>query len=201
MRPGSVGAADGLLQADAAEKLERIADLRREADRLESSERWDEAAVRYAEVLALDGTIVFAREGERRCRDRGELARQLDFHIAHRDRLSADAVFDEASALLEEARATEPAGPQHRRQVEDLAALIRVADVKVRVRLESDDETEVTVYRVGRLGKFESHELELRPGTYTVVGSRRGYRDVRRTLVVVAGQRPEPLVVRCEERI
>ncbi len=76
-----------------------------------------------------------------------------------------------------------------------------MASAPVRVRLESDDETEVTVYTVGRLGTFRERELELRPGAYTVVGSRRGYRDVRHQLVVVAGQEPEPLVVRCEEKI
>jgi len=67
--------------------------------------------------------------------------------------------------------------------------------------VQSDELTEVTVYRVGRLGTFERQRLQLRPGTYTVVGSRRGYRDVRHTLVIVAGEIPNPLTVRCEERI
>ena len=38
-------------------------------------------------------------------------------------------------------------------------------------------------------------------GVYTVLGSCKGYRDVRRELVVDAGTAPQPLVVRCEERI
>ena len=71
----------------------------------------------------------------------------------------------------------------------------------VRVRLESDGLTDVVVYQVGTLGTFEGRALELRPGVYTVVGTRRGYRDVRRQLVIEPGKEPPPLVVRCEERI
>jgi len=67
--------------------------------------------------------------------------------------------------------------------------------------LESDERTEVTVYHVGRLGTFARRELTLRPGRYTVVGSRRGYRDVRRTLVVAAGGSGEPIQVRCEDEL
>ena len=71
----------------------------------------------------------------------------------------------------------------------------------MRVVLESDEKTEVTVFQVAVLGKFERVELALRPGTYTVVGTRRGYRDVRRTLVVRPGQEPAPLLVLCEEKV
>ena len=71
----------------------------------------------------------------------------------------------------------------------------------MRVQLESDELTDVRVYKIGRLGTFERTELELRPGRYGVVGSRDGYRDVRHELVIVAGEVPQPLVVRCEEKI
>jgi len=57
------------------------------------------------------------------------------------------------------------------------------------------------VHKVGRLGTFEHKTLDLRPGTYTVVGTRSGYRDVRQQLVVKPAAAPPPLVVRCEEAI
>jgi hypothetical protein len=57
------------------------------------------------------------------------------------------------------------------------------------------------MHRVGPLGNFESREIELRPGTYTVVGTCAGYRDVRREVEVAAGAPPAPVIVRCEEKI
>jgi len=43
--------------------------------------------------------------------------------------------------------------------------------------------------------------LELRPGTYTAVGSRKGYRDVRETFTVLPGRALPTVLVRCVEPI
>jgi len=149
-------------------------------------------------ILALDPTIRFAQEGGTRCTARAEMAAQIDYHLAHPDRLSTDKVFEEALELLVQASEIEPAGPRHRQRVEALDRLLDAAGALVPVVLLSDLETEVVIYKVGRFGSFERRDLTLRPGTYTVVGSRRGYRDVRLSLVVRAGDPPPPLTVRCE---
>ena len=71
----------------------------------------------------------------------------------------------------------------------------------MRVALESDNATVVVIHRVGPLGAFERREVDLLPGRYTVVGSRMGYRDVRREIEVQPGAAPPPVLIRCEERI
>ena len=71
----------------------------------------------------------------------------------------------------------------------------------VAVTLTSDELTEVTIYRVGRLGHFLSRTVELRPGTYTIAGARDGYKDVRQTLRIRPGQGPTQVVVQCTEKI
>jgi serine/threonine protein kinase len=201
IRPEAPAVADALARVDHAEKLVAISAYRESAIRFESEERWADAVNAYTSVLALDPTIRFALRGKERCTARADLDRRLEFHLDHPERLSENRVLEEARLLLDEASATEPAGPRLRDQIRRLAARLEAASIPMRVRIESDNLTEVTVYRVGRLGTFFSHELELRPGTYTVVGSRKGFRDVRHELVVVAGEDPEPLVVQCEEEI
>ena len=69
----------------------------------------------------------------------------------------------------------------------------------VPVVLRSDNRTEITLSTVGALGSFEEKRLELRPGAYTVVGSRDGCRDVREQIVV----RPNmgPVDIRCTETL
>jgi hypothetical protein len=52
-----------------------------------------------------------------------------------------------------------------------------------------------------RLGAFASRDVELRPGTYTVIGSRDGYRDVRQTFTVRPGGNLAPITVVCVEPI
>jgi hypothetical protein len=44
-------------------------------------------------------------------------------------------------------------------------------------------------------------ELKLRPGTYTVVGNRDGYQDVRQKIVVKPGRQPLRITVECRVKI
>ena len=77
-------------------------------------------------------------------------------------------------------------------QVAALEKALADARTPVAVVIESDGLTEVAVSRVGRLGTLTRRTVDLRPGEYTVTGSRRGYRDVRRRFTVSAGRRPCP---------
>ena len=56
-------------------------------------------------------------------------------------------------------------------------------------------------YRVGRLGRFGARELSLRPGTYTAVGSRDGYRDQRMEFVVGSGPEPIRVTIVCKVKV
>jgi hypothetical protein len=82
-----------------------------------------------------------------------------------------------------------------------LSSLVQAAKTPVRVVIESDHLTHVAIYRVGKLGLFARHELSLRPGTYTVVGSRDGYRDERLELTVKPGPEPIRVTVVCHVKI
>ena len=71
----------------------------------------------------------------------------------------------------------------------------------MRLRLESDGLTQVVIYRVGQYGAFATRDVQLLPGRYTVVGTRTGFRDVRREVVLPPGAEAAAVVVRCEEPI
>ncbi len=201
VRPDSREAADGLARAEQQMRLAAIESHRERARELASTEHWREAETEYAAVLKLDPAIRFAIEGQRLASERAELSDRLDFHIMHPDRFSTQPVLNEAIDLLGQARDALPEGPRIRRQITQLEQVIEVASTPVQIRLVSDNYTYVVVYRVGSLGRFEQRQLELRPGSYTAIGSREGYRDVRRVFKVSPEGRMDPVVVRCEEKI
>jgi hypothetical protein len=87
------------------------------------------------------------------------------------------------------------------RQVETVERLVAAAETPLRVALASDNVTDVTIYRVGRLGSFERKDVDLLPGRYTVVGVRPGYRDVRREITLLPGRDAPAVAIRCEEPI
>jgi hypothetical protein len=115
--------------------------------------------------------------------------------------LFGDRVLADARALIETAAAETPRGERLDGQIEQLTRLVELASQPLPVRLTSDELTTVTLYRVGQLGTFVSRDLELRPGNYTVIGSRDGYRDVRQTFTVRPGVNLEPISVVCVEPI
>ncbi len=201
LSPGSSEVADGLGRAEEGLRLAAISEHRSRAEEFERQEDWSAALREYDAVFGLDPTIRFAREGKARAEVRSQLAERLEDHIAHPDRLSNDEVLESAERLLSDARSVEPSGPVLRRQIDSMTKLLAVATTPIRVELVSDNLTEVTVYRVGRLGRFTQQVLDLRPGTYTVVGSRAGYRDVRHRLTVSPSQSSKPVEVRCVEEI
>ena len=79
--------------------------------------------------------------------------------------------------------------------------MLKRAATPLRVQLVSDNQTEVSVFKVGRFGNFDTRELELRPGNYVAVGIRPGYRDVRVEFRVAPEIDMQPVAVQCEEAI
>ncbi len=201
LEPGSPAVADARRRVEQGERTAALAQQRETARAFEAKEDWRRAVAKYEVALRLDPAVTFALEGRTRAASRAELAAKLDFHIAHPLRLATDAVAREAELLLQQAHEVEAPGSRHSQQIASLERALDEVTVSVPVVLESDGETEVVVHKVGRLGVFARKTLELRPGTYTVVGKRSGYRDVRRQLVVEPSGPPPPLVVRCEEEI
>lgn len=201
LKPGSPEPADGLLQVDQAVRLNSITALEQTAARQEKAEQWDDAIATYKSILEIDGNLEFADQGVRRAEQMAALHKQLEDYIAAPDELSAPATLQRATRLLVDITRMPEIGPRLADQRDELSRLLKRAATPLPVKLVSDNVTEVSVYKVGKLGSFSTRELNLRPGTYVAVGSRPGYRDVRLEFQVGPELEAEPIVVRCEEPI
>lgn len=201
LRPGAAEPADALRQIEQGHRSRSLDELRGEALAAERAERWDEAVGLYLQAQRQEATLAFAREGLQRAEPRADLARRLRDAIAEPSRLWSEPGRANARQVLARASAVAGTWPVLDADRRRLAGLLATAETPVRVALRSDNLTDVVVYRVGRLGAFEARELELVPGRYTAVGTRTGYRDVRREFFIEPGKAPEPLMVRCEEQI
>jgi tetratricopeptide (TPR) repeat protein len=201
VRPGAREAEEGLTQAQEGAKLGKIALAAARAAAFEKRELWDQAVALYRQVLATDATLLFAQTGLDRSTSRAGLDAKLANLIQNPSQLFGDQTLAAARELLGVAGEIEDRGPRIEGQIKDLNALVALATKPIRIRLESDLLTDVTLYRVGALGAFASKEVELRPGTYTAIGSRDGYRDVRRTFTIVPGREPASISVVCKEPI
>jgi len=183
------------------QRLARVTRLNSEAESLRKQEDWPGAVKRYQSILSVDASVVSARSGLAMSQKRAELAERLRVAISSPDRLSDQAVLQATRQLLAYAHGIEAPGPVLMQQVNDLERALQRAVVPVAVRFDSDSLTEVVIYKVGRFEPFMTREIELRPGVYTAVGMRSGYRDVRLEFRVQPESPMQPVVIRCEDPI
>jgi tetratricopeptide (TPR) repeat protein len=201
LQSGSSEAASALQEVETAATAHRLASLQSSGAGDEKAEQWQQAVGAYEQAQKIDPNVLFAREGLARSRDRARLDKQFRAAIDEPQRLSDVAVAEATAQLLQAARKITPRGPVLSRQIEQLESLLQQANTPVTVAMRSDQQTEVTIYKVAKLGKFDQRELSLRPGTYTAVGSRMGFRDVRLDFTVKHGSAPPVVTVACTEAI
>ncbi len=201
LQPGSTEASSALAELAMAEQSGRLEQLKRKGAKQVQDEQWQDAVGVYQQALKLDGSVVFAREGLQQAQQRAALDKGLQEIIEKPERLSDVAVAEAAGKLLQQAQSVSAAGPRLQKQVADVSRLLQRANTIVPVTLRSDGLTEVIIYKVARLGVFQEREVDMRPGSYKVRGSRVGYRDVLVTLEVSADGSPPPLTVACTEKI
>jgi len=201
LRPTGTELAPLLAQVEAAGEKRDFEEIQAEILLLEAAEKWGDALLRYDAQLARDPSLGFARNGRMRVAPRADLARRLDVLLANPVRLTAPEVRREADRLLTDAGKVRGAAPALLNQSEQLRAAIRLYDQPVLAVIESDGVTVVSVQRVGSFGSFTRRELQLKPGRYVAVGSRAGFRDVRREFMVAPGTSAVVVQVRCIEVI
>lgn len=196
---GSTAVIDARQRLQQARKQARLKQLREQATTSAKQEQWNKAAQLYRKALKLEPDAGFARSGIRRADARIKLHAQLDHYLDQPQRLAADEPLNNAKSLL----AANPDPPRDEplllEKFARLQQAVETASTPVELLLESDGLTNITIYHVGRLGAFTQKRLELRPGQYTVTGSRQGYRDVRK-VITLAPDKPVSLQLISEER-
>ncbi len=194
-----------VIQAEALlrEKEETVLvnNLKRRAEEQSGKEQWQEALASYQQILAIAPDLLFAVNGREQATKRIELDQALEARLSQPHRLQDDAQLETAGRLLSYARQFSPGGGRLDNQIEELDRLVTRASALVPVVIRSDNMTEVVIYQVGKMGSFFSKEISLKPGKYTVVGSRKGFRDIRTVIEVVPEKGNSQFNIACREPI
>ena len=201
LRPNASEVAEGLAQVDAGNRSAQLASLKTRAAAAERGERWAEAEALYGEALVSEPGVSFATEGRTRSSARARLDAQLQGVLDDPAQALRAALRQMARVWLEQAAQQPAPNARLKQQALSVARLVAAAERPVRLVIQSDGETQLTVLRLKRLGGIAETTLDVLPGKVVVVGTRPGYRDVRREVDVLPDTTPAPLVVRCEERI
>ncbi|WP_234994976.1 tetratricopeptide repeat protein [Microbulbifer donghaiensis] len=201
LKPSAEEAGIGLRQARNGAEQIRVDQLFSSARQQEQTENWHGAVKSYTALLKQDGSLVAAITGKARAEARAQLDDQLQDLLKDPLTLGTSKRNQFARQVLADARQLNAGTPRLQQQIEDLENALTRALIPLPVRFRSDRSTSVTIYHVGRLGNFDQREITLKPGRYTAVGTREGYRDVRQEFTVVPGEETPIVVIQCGEKI
>ncbi|MDH3348880.1 MAG: hypothetical protein OEM02_12385 [Desulfobulbaceae bacterium] len=201
LRPADPAVANLQSRLEQTRLAHNLESLRQKAEEHEAAEQWAACLQSYQKALTLAPQAGFAIRGHRKAKERLALDLQLIEIISNPQRIEEQGPLEEAQLILNLARTFANPGPRLATQISKIETLLKKAIIPVDVILQSDKLTDVVIYRVGAFGKFARKQIILRPGTYTVIGSRPGFRDVRLSISVTPEQNPIFIIVRCEEPI
>ena len=203
LQPSASAPSQALAEARAAANAAAIARALARAASAEATEAWAEATRALEEALRLDPALAGSGLNLARARQRADLAKRLQ---AATRKLRADsatpvdaATRTTALKALADARRIREAGPRLRRELAQLEAALAARPVRVDFR--SDGDTAVELAGITSLGRFNRRALALKPGRYTAVGRRRGFRDARVDFIVTAADAPPVVTVRCDDAL
>jgi len=199
--PDSDKPKQGILSIEHAIRSEKLSALTAEARHFENTQDWNNATKSYQQILALSSGMVTAIQGLERSRQRESILIKLDEYIDNNLRLGSEQVANEARQLLQEIAAINNPGSKIQQGAITLKELIQLANQPISITLQSDNQTDIAIFKVGKLGKFDQRKVELKTGKYTIVGSRSGFRDVRKVLTVSTDMQSKTIQVRCDEPI
>ena len=201
MRPNASEVSAAIQQVNDKQTFASVKVQMAAAAKLEADESWQSAAEAWSQALAVDANLVKAQQGLKRSQSRNQLDTFLNATITAPLRLADDSVYKQAEQVLAEAGKLASAGTKLQGQLGKVRDFMTRVRIPVQVQLQSDGQTKVTIFHVSELGLFTSQSVKLTPGTYTAVGIRNGYRDVRQEFSVsIDGQAPV-VTVTCKEAI
>lgn len=199
--PGRQAVIQALSQVETQQSQLLVSQQMQQAGDLERQEQWQQALGIYQSLLQTDPSLTQAKVKTIPVTVRATLHNQLQAALADPLKLSNANAYQKGRRLLKDARGIANPGPVLSQQVADLDRYLSQSTIPVPVVLLSDSLTEVTLFRVAKLGTFEQTSIQLKPGHYIAAGSRNGYRDVRVEFTITGEPMEEPILVSCNEAI
>ncbi len=166
-----------------------------------AQDNWDKAQSVYAAAAQRHPDNKAILDGLQLSNKLVSLHRALASYISRPERLAARNVGAGAQQALDQARIFARNSISLSRKSDVLRNLLAKANVKIPVTVTSDNQTYILVRGVGKVGLTEQRTIQLKPGTYTFEGLRKGYKSKLVEVRIPIGSNTFGVRVVCDERI
>jgi hypothetical protein len=171
------------------------------AANFEKQEQWQQAQAIYRRLLDTDNSLIDVKAKQLNATVRAQLDKEIVSVLNDPLKLADQNAYAVAQRILIDAMGINNPQAKLRAQIEQLSSVIERSQIPIDVLFVSDQQTDVTLFKVAKLGAFQERRVQLTPGRYIIAGSRKGYRDVRIELTVTATEKIGPVQISCTDRI
>ncbi|WP_417452109.1 hypothetical protein [Kordiimonas sp.] len=211
LEPGREEAASAVAGAVKQKKDYQLAEFRKRGAEAMVAETWADAAGLYKQALLVQPDVAFAKMGLQQATFYGEKQKQIAALLARPERLSDKAVAGHAASIIAELdagpgtdtgtdKATGPPAGLARAR-DSLQAALKASNTLVPVTVTSDGRSSISVVRGQSYSPFKRKTLELKPGNYTLLARRKGYRDKRISFQVPLDGQPVTVTIGADEKL
>ena len=152
--------------------------LKSEVEKLIIEQNWITVKQKYDNILALDNSNYYAVEGIKIAIAINSLNLEIEKFNIKPLLLTKKNKLKIASNLTIKADKYKEQSAKLKKNLFLLKKNISLAKVPAIVNILSDGNTEITIRKVGKVGKVLNKKIELSPGKYTLEGKRKGYKTV-----------------------
>jgi hypothetical protein len=128
------------------------------------------------------------------------LQQTANIYLTRPERLQDKNIRQQAQTFVTDNLSMALKSPNFSQQIEQLIEMLAAASSQQKLRITSDDKTDIWVLGVGHVGLINETEILLYPGRYIVEGRCQGYRHKQLSITLLASVAANIHVV-CDERI
>ena len=198
--PTSAAAQDGLDRATHGALESALAALRRTLDAQLADEAWPDSisTIRKIAELAPDAPEISQRLAD--LERLAELEARVDHALADLGRAAAKTMRADTRTIIADTADRSEVGDRIHAKGRELERKFGIWTAPVPLEIRSDNRTDIRMRPGRRLGTLRSVDLEVYPGTYTLIGRRDGFREKKVDLSVEPGSGRVVVELVCDER-
>jgi tetratricopeptide (TPR) repeat protein len=199
--PTDTNARSALVDARELQRRQKVGRLIDQGNQALGETEWESARDSFEKALDFEPSSDEAQKGLAIAEENIAREEQLKQLLLVAETFEKNGEYEKALIVLREGRKIiDPSGVVTE-MIQHLEGILEELSKPQSVKIISDNQTDIQIYKVGKYDPSPELNLELKPGEYTVIGSRLMYRDVRYTIKVEVGEAPEPLEVVCKEKL
>lgn len=198
------GRAELSILTDQVGRLEnalKFEDSMYKAEQAAKNENWNSALSYYIKASAIAPDNKNLLDKMRATQAIISLRDNIARHLGSPNRLGAANVRADAKRLVRDSTAFFDFSPSLKTTSTELSELISAYEKKVPLLVRSDNQTNILVRGMGKIGKTDERYIELHPGTYMFEGQCPGYKSRLVKVVIKPGVTNMTLEVICNERL